>query len=53
MELSGGCDPEQVEEILTDWAMGNGFTPVCQPDERFFMAYHTDSNRSDAYLPVK
>lgn len=53
MELSGGCDPERVERILTEWAHGNGFVPVCQPDERFFIAYHTDSNRADAYLPVK
>lgn len=53
MELSGGCDPEWAERILTEWAQGNGFVPVCHPDERFFMAYHTDSNRADAYLPVK
>lgn len=34
MELSGGCDPGRIEQILTDWAMENGFTPA--PDERFF-----------------
>lgn len=53
MELSGGCDPERVERILSEWAYENGFVSAESPDEQFFMAYHIDSNRADAYLPVK
>lgn len=49
MELTGGCDPEKVEEIMTDFALENGFTPQTPS----YFLYRMHSSATDVYLPLK
>ncbi len=51
MELSGGCDPVRVREILSDWAINNGFCPLRKVP--LLMMYRTNSPVTEAYLLMK
>lgn len=51
MKLPGGCDPERVQEILNDWAAGNGFKT--SKKSGCIIVYKTNTPLTEVYLPVE